>query len=76
MEPSVLLYLFYRIRDTMCKRHDDWSTMKYETASATVVGSIPTWGNEIFDIFFFPLWQSTALSSLTQHAIPNVFGGN
>ena len=41
------------------------------TVNATVVGSIPTRGNEIFNIFISSLWQRSkvALNSATQYAM-------
>ena len=41
-----------------------------------VVGSIPTRGDKIFNIFISSLWwQNAALSCATQHAMPPEFSG-
>ena len=41
----------------------------------TVVGSIPTQGNEIFNILIISIKQNAALSFTIQHATPQKFGG-
>ena len=38
-----------------------------------VIGSIPTREIEIFNIFISSLWQSVALSSITQQVVPPEF---